>query len=111
MICSNCKKNNSCSSNASCWCMNFPKIKSKSYEQVDCYCSQCLLQMISNKVNKDPTSLSDIEKSEIANFGIPSVPIEGQDFYINDNGLYTFTSWYLLRRGYCCENGCRHCPY
>lgn len=32
------------------------------------------------------------------------------DFYI-ENGLYVFTEKYLLERGYCCQNGCRHCPY
>ncbi len=33
-----------------------------------------------------------------------------KDFYV-ENGLYVFTKSYLLKRGYCCENGCRHCPY
>lgn len=36
--------------------------------------------------------------------------IEGEDFYL-ENGFYVFTSSYLLRRGYCCDNNCRHCPY
>ena len=36
---------------------------------------------------------------------------EGEDYYLNENGLLTFTSQYLLERGYCCGNGCRHCPY
>jgi len=31
-------------------------------------------------------------------------------FYI-ENGLYVFTEEYHLKRGYCCESGCRHCPY
>jgi hypothetical protein len=22
-----------------------------------------------------------------------------------------FTEKYLLKRGYCCKNGCKHCPY
>lgn len=35
---------------------------------------------------------------------------EGVDFYI-ENGLYIFTEKYLKERGYCCSNGCRHCPY
>jgi hypothetical protein len=25
--------------------------------------------------------------------------------------LMVLTARYLLRRGYCCEQGCRHCPY
>ena len=26
-------------------------------------------------------------------------------------GYYVFTEFYLKRRGYCCYNSCRHCPY
>ena len=35
---------------------------------------------------------------------------EGLDYYI-ENGLFVFTATFLLRRGYCCDSGCRHCPY
>ncbi|MEZ5013051.1 MAG: DUF5522 domain-containing protein [Chitinophagales bacterium] len=37
--------------------------------------------------------------------------VEGVDYYIDKNGLLVFTTKYLLDRGYCCGNGCRHCPY
>ncbi|WP_317174552.1 DUF5522 domain-containing protein [Aquiflexum lacus] len=33
------------------------------------------------------------------------------DYYINENGLMVFTAQYHLRRGYCCDSGCKHCPY
>lgn len=36
--------------------------------------------------------------------------IEGRDFYFED-GLMVLTRHFLLARGYCCKNGCRHCPY
>jgi 23S rRNA (cytidine1920-2'-O)/16S rRNA (cytidine1409-2'-O)-methyltransferase len=36
--------------------------------------------------------------------------VEGADYYIED-GLMVLTEGFLLRRGYCCESGCRHCPY
>lgn len=36
--------------------------------------------------------------------------IEGIDYYI-ENGQWIFTSEYLLKRGKCCKNGCRNCPY
>ncbi|WP_460925073.1 DUF5522 domain-containing protein [Pontibacter brevis] len=36
---------------------------------------------------------------------------EGEDYYLNEQGLMVFTAKYHLRRGYCCQNGCRHCPY
>jgi hypothetical protein len=32
---------------------------------------------------------------------------EGLDYYV-ENGLLVFTSAFLRKRGYCCENGCRH---
>ena len=37
--------------------------------------------------------------------------IEGVDFYYNEQGLMVLTEKYHLERGYCCGNGCRHCPY
>ncbi len=40
----------------------------------------------------------------------PAPLVEGQDFYI-ENGFYIFTAAYHLKRGHCCGNGCRHCPY
>jgi hypothetical protein len=36
--------------------------------------------------------------------------IEGVDYYMEGDNL-VFTRHYLLRRGYCCNSGCRHCPY
>jgi hypothetical protein len=36
---------------------------------------------------------------------------EGVDYYIDEQGLWVFTAKFLLERGYCCQNGCRHCPY
>ena len=39
------------------------------------------------------------------------VLFDDDEFYINDGGLYVFTAEYLLKRGYCCGNGCLHCPF
>ena len=36
--------------------------------------------------------------------------VEGVDYYL-ENGLMVFTAYYLAKRGYCCNNACRHCPY
>jgi len=35
---------------------------------------------------------------------------EGKDFYM-ENGYRVMSESYLVSRGYCCANGCRHCPY
>lgn len=35
---------------------------------------------------------------------------EGVHFY-REGPYVVFTELYLRERGYCCESGCRHCPY
>jgi iron complex transport system substrate-binding protein len=35
---------------------------------------------------------------------------EGKDYYLEGNSM-VFTSSYLGRRGYCCDTGCRNCPF
>lgn len=40
--------------------------------------------------------------------------VEGLDYYWETkNGVKyrVFTEHYLKNRGFCCGNGCRHCPY
>ena len=37
--------------------------------------------------------------------------IEGVDFYYNEQSFIVLTELYHLQKGYCCGNGCRHCPY
>ena len=34
-----------------------------------------------------------------------------KDYYINAQGYKVFTEAHHLKRGYCCKNGCKHCPY
>jgi hypothetical protein len=36
--------------------------------------------------------------------------IAGVDYYIDD-GKFVFTAAYHLKRGFCCNSRCRHCPY
>lgn len=37
--------------------------------------------------------------------------LDPDDYYIGEQGYMIFTEKYLLKRGYCCQNGCKHCPY
>jgi iron complex transport system substrate-binding protein len=41
---------------------------------------------------------------------LKGVLVEGKDYQL-ENGAMVFTSSYLQRRGYCCDSGCRNCPY
>ena len=37
--------------------------------------------------------------------------VEGEDFYYNEQGYIVLTKKFHLKKGFCCGNGCRHCPY
>jgi hypothetical protein len=37
--------------------------------------------------------------------------VEGKDYYYNEDGYVVLTEKYHLDKGYCCGNGCKHCPY
>ena len=37
--------------------------------------------------------------------------LEPEDFYNTPEGFIVFTETYHRKRGYCCQSGCKHCPY
>lgn len=37
--------------------------------------------------------------------------LEPDDFYYSPEGYIIFTEKFLLKRGCCCQNACKHCPY
>jgi|688.fasta_scaffold37608_4 hypothetical protein len=37
--------------------------------------------------------------------------IEGIDFYYNEDGYCVLTELYHIKKGFCCGNGCKHCPF
>jgi hypothetical protein len=50
-------------------------------------------------------------RPEVESAGAPDNSLQlGVDYYF-EAGLMVLTSEFLLKRGYCCERGCRHCPY
>lgn len=54
--------------------------------------------------------MNNSSESEAPDVERPGTFVEGLDFYFED-GLMVLTRRYLLNRGYCCSNLCRHCPY
>ena len=34
-----------------------------------------------------------------------------EDYYLSEEGFIVFTEKYHLKRGYCCQSNCRHCPW
>lgn len=47
---------------------------------------------------------------ETANSSAESDSLRPEDFYM-EGPYMVFTEAYHLRRGYCCNSNCRHCPY
>jgi hypothetical protein len=81
--------------NDSCWCQQLPAV-SIDDPNVDCLCPDCI------RVKVDQSSAAK------KNCGLNL--IAGEDYYLEGERM-VFTSSYHLRRGHCCESGCRHCPY
>jgi len=58
-----------------------------------CICQRCVTAFWREQANNRPKKMGSA------------------NFYFDETGLMVFTAAYHLRRGYCCGNNCRHCPY
>jgi hypothetical protein len=112
--CSTCGTDFNCGlteSNGGCWCNNFPAIFTMNLE-IDCLCPDCLKEATIAKINEYVSNLTPKEALNNKAKDLPKTTkqIEGIDFY-SENEYKVFTTWHHLKRGSCCQNGCRHCPY
>jgi Family of unknown function (DUF5522)/Cysteine-rich CWC len=111
-----------------CWCFDLPHLPLAARAGRDCLCPRCLNEAVKIALQleypaddlamdsswgraAEPGLVKEGKRPAlIENFGLPTLLLEGEDFY-SDGGMIVFTASYHLRRGYCCESGCRHCPY
>lgn len=112
--CSKCGATFSCgaeNNNSTCWCDDFPHIG-----QIDnihnCLCPDCLKKQMKGQID---VFVTDFKTGKQENIAPRYADKEGKlirdiDYYIEDGNL-VFTEWYHLKRGECCGNLCRHCPY
>jgi hypothetical protein len=86
-----------------CWCAELSPIMGMNGKG-DCFCPKCLATIINKKIENAGSrkQLCFMSKEEM---------IEMEDYYYNEQGYWVFTEQYHLKRGYCCENHCKHCPY
>lgn len=113
--CSDCNAPFSCNSggdDSPCWCSALPPLMPADFSQ-DCRCPACLSQAVAERIQTSIESHSVAEMVSMARpYFDPKRLIEPIDYRIdNDSGNYVFSAWYHLKRGSCCGNGCRHCPY
>jgi len=111
--CSICQKEFTCGTTQtgeSCWCTNYPTIMPVGLEQ-DCRCPTCLARVIGKRIEEQIHSKNHEEMIVLAEqYKNNHPPIEHIDYTIED-GLQVFSHWHHLKRGSCCGNDCRHCPY
>jgi hypothetical protein len=78
----------------------------------DCLCESCLKQQIIKQIDIYCATITpeNALQNNVRAYSRRGGLIEDIDYYI-EKGLYVFTKWFHLKRGHCCKNGCRHCPY
>ncbi|MFN3455191.1 MAG: cysteine-rich CWC family protein [Pseudobdellovibrio sp.] len=92
IICSECQQTFTCEGSDikskddfNCWCKLYTLNSEILKNQDSCLCPSCLNNFCSDENKKDT--------------------------YFDAEGLMVFTKHYLLKRGFCCGNNCKHCPY
>lgn len=96
--------------NSSCWCNAFPPFMHITSAQ-NCYCRVCLSQMMAKRIQSFIQDNGLKAMLTIARpYFDPNTLLEYVDYTV-EQGNYVFSAWYHLKRGKCCGNGCRHCPY
>ena len=96
-----------------CWYYQYPAIIPID-ETINCICENCLREKISAKIKdiclKDYDNLDRETKLLIKQLPKTKKLLADIDYTI-ENGLYVFSKWYHLKRGYCCGNGCKNCAF
>lgn len=113
-VCSSCESSFSCgdiSEESKCWCNDFPPIFNLS-EGGDCLCPICFKEACEDKIDAYVETITPQKALINKAISLPKQEklIEGIDYYI-ENDKYVFKTWFQLKRGTCCGNDCRHCPY
>lgn len=95
---------------ASCWCYSYPAFVPVEAGQT-CRCPNCLANLVGETIESHLNSLSREEALILASrYRNDRTLIENIDYTI-ESGNLVFSRWYHLKRGSCCGNRCRHCPY
>ncbi len=110
--CTHCQAIFDCSgcTTGACWCMTYPAIFS-CVTNSDCVCPNCLTAMTQAHIEQTIDDRAVHLTAPAAATACQGQPlIEGLDYTI-ENGLWVFSRWFFLKRGECCGNACRNCPY
>ncbi|MEC7119863.1 MAG: DUF5522 domain-containing protein [Pseudomonadota bacterium] len=111
--CTRCEATFSCSGcqGGACWCMQYPPIFSCTDPNADCVCPACMTAQTQAHIAATIDTCSVHQYAPAQALACQHLPlIEGLDYQI-ESGRWVLSRWYLLKRGECCGNACRNCPY
>lgn len=110
--CPECGKAMTCGADmeTGCWCNEFPPVVAPE-PGATCLCPSCLAVHLRQRIQDRFASLDRAECLQLARPYRDQKPlIEDLDYYM-EHGLFVLTEWFHWKRGRCCGNACRHCPY
>lgn len=91
--------------------MDYPPLLSPS-NGTDCRCPACLTIAIGQQITQQIDNHAVHMFPPVQALAYQNLPlIEGLDYQIDAAGRWILSRWYLLKRGECCGNACRNCPY
>ncbi len=99
-----------------CWCQQVaipqPLLRclAESSGEPACLCRPCLETLARLSRNRSDFEAILDEARAFLLAKATDVKVE-PDFYLDEFGNTVFTAAYHLKRGNCCGNQCRHCPY
>ncbi|MBL7779430.1 MAG: cysteine-rich CWC family protein [Chitinophagales bacterium] len=72
-----------------------------------CHCSQILLN------DEERAFISAKYNDCLCSKCLVAIKLEYEQMplFYTEHGYYVMTVKHHLKRGFCCKNGCRHCPY
>ncbi len=97
-----------------CWCQEIivpAQILNRLAEEwadPTCFCRHCLETIA--RIAREHEGAEEILAEVRRVIPQPEPALAPEDYYTED-GKMVFTTAYHLKRGHCCESGCRHCPY
>ncbi len=112
LACSQCQATLNCNVDDinACWCNELPAILPLDSTTTSCLCRDCTLTKINLFLNALYQQPLKNQLSFAASFSSHNPLIENLDYTMQNNYM-VFSRWFFLKRGTCCKNNCKNCPF
>ncbi|MBB1366937.1 hypothetical protein H5154_11160 [Pseudoalteromonas sp. SR44-5] len=112
LACSQCKASLTCNVDDidTCWCNELPAILPLDNTTTSCLCRVCTLAKINQFLSTLYLRPLKEQLTFAKSFQTNANLIEHLDYEMQNNYM-VFSRWFFLKRGKCCKNNCKNCPY